>query len=259
MQLRVVKDLPEASVISSLLKKETVVSEEKDGIAVSSNVEKPSCNDDMEILSEERGIAAKAVAVASETVSCSEVTIGGLNSDVAHHESLGKRKVSKCTNTVLGESTLVSDDIQGSSSKKHKKLSALDSVTAASEGKTFSDNISNDKSRYLEMDVPDKNEIQMNTNCALNESAEHMQNISETEEDTGDEVDAIKEKPELKQSSKSSGVEGISGSSDWKPFEKELYLKGVEMYGRNRYRNLSFMLTCPLHDSFFYIYTAFYF
>ena len=258
MQLRVVKDLPETSVISSLQKKETAVSEEKDQIPVSSNVEKSSGNDNMDILSDERGIAAKTVAVASETVSSSEVAAGGLNSDVGHHESLGKRKVSKCTNTVLGDSTLDSDDIQGTSSKKQKKLSALDVVTATSEGKSISDDISNDKNKYLEIGVPDKNELQTNTNCALNESAGHMQNINEIEDDTGDEVDAIKEMPELKHSNKPSGVEGTSSSCEWKPFEKELYLKGIEIYGRNRYRNLSFMLTFALHDSFLYTYTAFY-
>ena len=267
MQLRVVKDLPEGSVISSLQRIETTVSEEKDSIPASSNVEEPSGNDNTDILPDERCIAAKTLAVTSETVFSSEVAAGGLNSDASvmemgHYESLGKRKVSKCTNTVLGDSTLVSDDIQGSSSKKQKKLSALDVVIVTSEGQPVLDNISNDKNKYLEIGIPNKKELQMTTNCALNESAEHMPNkvicpshvsSDETEDNTGDEVDAVKETPGLKQSSKSSGVEGILSSCEWKPFEKELYLKGIEIYGRNRYKDLSFMLTFPLHDSFFYI------
>ncbi|RVW41531.1 Histone-lysine N-methyltransferase EZA1 [Vitis vinifera] len=270
LRLRVVKDLPEGSVISSLQRIETTVSEEKDSIPASSNVEEPSGNDNTDILPDERCIAAKTLAVTSETVFSSEVAAGGLNSDASvmemgHYESLGKRKVSKCTNTVLGDSTLVSDDIQGSSSKKQKKLSALDVVIVTSEGQPVLDNISNDKNKYLEIGIPNKKELQTTTNCALNESAEHMPNkvicpshvsSDETEDNTGDEVDAVKETPGLKQSSKSSGVEGILSSCEWKPFEKELYLKGIEIYGRNSCliaRNLlSGLKTCIEVSSYMY-------
>jgi hypothetical protein len=30
-------------------------------------------------------------------------------------------------------------------------------------------------------------------------------------------------------------VEGVLKKSEWKPIEKELYLKGVEIFGKNRY------------------------
>ena len=41
---------------------------------------------------------------------------------------------------------------------------------------------------------------------------------------------------EFKMSNSMEGiVDGMLSLSDWKPLEKELYLKGVELFGRNRY------------------------
>jgi histone-lysine N-methyltransferase EZH2 len=42
--------------------------------------------------------------------------------------------------------------------------------------------------------------------------------------------------PEPKRSSSvERQVEGVLKKSEWKPIEKELYLKGVEIFGKNRY------------------------
>ncbi|KAJ9678655.1 hypothetical protein PVL29_020743 [Vitis rotundifolia] len=135
------------------------------------------------------------------------------------------------------------------------KSFALDVVIVTNEGQPVLDNISNDKNKYLEIGIPNKKELQTTTNCALNESVEHMPNkviclshvsSDETEDNTGDEVDAVKETPGLKQSSKSSGVEGIL----------KLYLKGIEIYGRNSCliaRNLlSGLKTCIEVSSYMY-------
>ncbi|KAJ9678650.1 hypothetical protein PVL29_020738 [Vitis rotundifolia] len=128
------------------------------------------------------------------------------------------------------------------------KCFVLDVVIVTSEGQPVLDNISNDKNKYLEIGIPNKKELQMTTNCALNESAEHKPNkviclshvsSDESEDNTGDEVDAVKETPGLKQSSKSSGVEGI-----------------LKIYGRNSCliaRNLlSGLKTCIEVSSYMY-------
>jgi histone-lysine N-methyltransferase EZH2 len=39
-------------------------------------------------------------------------------------------------------------------------------------------------------------------------------------------------------------IEEDSSVSDWKPLEIELYLKGIEMFGRNRYG--FFISTCKI-------------
>ncbi|KAJ9678645.1 hypothetical protein PVL29_020733 [Vitis rotundifolia] len=145
------------------------------------------------------------------------------------------------------------------------KSFVLDVVIVTSEGQPVLDNISNDKNKYLEIGIPNKKELQTTTNCALNESVEHKLNkviclshvsSDEIEDNNGDEVDVVKETPGLKQSSKSSGVEGILSSCEWKPFEKELYLKGIEIYGRNSCliaRNLlSGLKTCIEVSSYMY-------
>jgi hypothetical protein len=56
---------------------------------------------------------------------------------------------------------------------------------------------------------------------------------------------AVTNETELKNSlnSMEERVDGILGFSDWKPLEKELYLKGVEMFGRNRYVSFCVLLT----------------
>lgn len=272
MQLRVVKDLPEGSVVTPLQKIKTTVSEEEESIPLSFNVEKPGGNDDKEVLPDERGNATKKLAVTAETVVNSEVATGSLNSEMSvmeidQHESLGKRKVSKCMNTMLEDSTLISDDNLGSSTKKQKKLSALDAVIVASDGKPVVDNIPNDTNKYLETGSSRKNELQITADCALNESAEDMPNTAtcpghvssdKAQDNSRNEVDAVNETHGMKQLSKSSEIEAILSNCEWKPFEKELYLKGIEIYGRNRYMDLSFMLTFfAFHDFFFYTYIAF--
>jgi len=56
---------------------------------------------------------------------------------------------------------------------------------------------------------------------------------------------AVTNETELKNSlnSMEEQGDGILGFSDWKPLEKELYLKGVEMFGRNRYVSFCVHLT----------------
>jgi hypothetical protein len=56
----------------------------------------------------------------------------------------------------------------------------------------------------------------------------------------------VMDETELNQMSNSmeGQIEEDSSVSDWKPLEIELYLKGIEMFGRNRYG--FFISTCKI-------------
>ncbi|KAA8549082.1 hypothetical protein F0562_000766 [Nyssa sinensis] len=168
---------------------------------------------------------------------------------VTHSESTGKRKVPKHTITVPEDSTLISDDVQGSSSKKQKKLSDLNAVTVANEGDLALDCSSNAKSKELEFGVSDKNEFCMTT-------SEHE--IGDTSRDEMEGISNIAEVPVVKHSSNSIGekVKESLRRCEWKPLEKELYLKGIEIFGRNSCliaRNLlSGLKTCIEVSSYMY-------
>uniref|UniRef100_A0A5B7BG87 [histone H3]-lysine(27) N-trimethyltransferase n=1 Tax=Davidia involucrata TaxID=16924 RepID=A0A5B7BG87_DAVIN len=209
LRLRVTKDLREGSDNSAMHMIESKTSEEEGRTPVSPTAEEP----------------------------------------VTHSESTGKRKVPNRTITVPEDSTLVSDDVQGSSTKKQKNLSALDAVTVANEGDLALDCSSNAKSRELESGASDKNEFCMTTN-------EHE--IGDTSRNETKGISHIAEVPVVKQSSNSMGgqVKEVLRRCEWKSLEKELYLKGIEIFGRNSCliaRNLlSGMKTCIEVSSYMY-------
>lgn len=170
---------------------------------------------------------------------------------VAGYESTGKRKVSNQTNTDLGDPTLVSDDLQGSSSKKQKKSSAYESVPLATEDQ---DDISSSKS--VNVGAPNKSDLHMITNNAIIISTQHASDqfsspliVSEdkNEQNITGETHGINKVPILKRTSSSMAgqVKKVLNSCEWKPLEKELYSKGIEIFGRNRYKDLYVVYFVP--------------
>lgn len=149
---------------------------------------------------------------------------GGLNLNVPVVESVGKRKT---VNQSDDDLTMLTDDSQ-SSCKKQKKITDTDEVMAIN--------------RDLNVSACDE-KCDITSEC-LDDSVEHTFNKSMLSGSTcHDEHGLVGDEPkdgmafaEFNESSNfmNEHVEGMQILSEWKPLEKELYLKGVEMFGRNR-------------------------
>lgn len=231
--LRVVKDLLEVSTIYALQRFKGTTSDDRVRTPVSYNAGEPGAHDSMNIIQDERCISGKIISVASEAVCSSEAAalISDMSVSAIDNQSMGKRKVMKHTDIALHNSTLLSDDFQGSS-KKQKKLSALDVEIVSSE-----------VTPALDRTLSDNSESQTTPKYSPKEPSEHREFVSSvssshdrSEENIRDEPKDTREVPELKHSSNPivRRAEELCGS-EWKPIEKELYLKGIEMFGRNRY------------------------
>ncbi|CAK9145221.1 unnamed protein product [Ilex paraguariensis] len=164
---------------------------------------------------------------------------------VPHYENTGKRKFSKDKNTVQEAPMLGSDDLEGFSSKKQKKLSAPNVVTVTTEGSPSLDQSSCAKSKDLEFEAPRENEPCISTEVATGGSSSepHLEEGSCHTSDLGNKIEysmrgetkVTAEVPTLEQSfNLMVGQDKMAlGSCEWKPLEKELYMKGVEIFGRN--------------------------
>ncbi|KAK7269605.1 hypothetical protein RIF29_22338 [Crotalaria pallida] len=166
----------------------------------------------------------------SSTHSPTEVDCHGeLNLNVPVSESMGKRKVTDQSDRALCNSTLSSDDSQNSC-KKPKRISD-DAVTAVNDNSENPNLVTYDESKHII------------TCVTLDKSVEHTQNKLIVSSSTchSDHDKSIRDGPKdvtnqtvLKLSNSiERSVDGMQSPSDWKPLEKELYLKGVEMFGRN--------------------------
>ncbi|KAG6748392.1 hypothetical protein POTOM_048312 [Populus tomentosa] len=224
LQLRVLKDLPEGSVNSPLHRTETATSAEEKKTAAASDAEEPGSVD---LMIDERCISEKEITVISEAVGNLEPASGALNLDISamvihNQEYMRKRKVSQCTDIASDDSSKFPDDTQDFS-KKQKRLLHLD---------VAAEDISSPDCGSTAKKATDQIEFQMTTKKTTNVSFEIAS--SGTEESIGDGSNNVFEVPEPKRSSSvERQVEGVLKKSEWKPIEKELYLKGVEIFGKN--------------------------
>ncbi|KAL9385095.1 hypothetical protein Peur_022105 [Populus x canadensis] len=224
LQLRVLKDLPEGSVNSPLHRTETATSAEEKKTAAASDAEEPSSVD---LMIDERHISEKEINVISEAVGNLEPASGALNLDISamlihNQEYMRKRKVSQCTDIASDDSSKFPEDTQDFS-KKQKRLLHLD---------VAAEDISSPDCGSTAKKATDQIEFQMTTKKTTDVSFEIAS--SGTEENIGDGSKDVFEVPEPKQSSSlERQVEGVLKKSEWKPIEKELYLKGVEIFGKN--------------------------
>nr|XP_043622022.1 histone-lysine N-methyltransferase EZA1 [Erigeron canadensis] len=125
----------------------------------------------------------------------------------------GKCKVSEQTTTMFEEPKQVTDDQQQSSSKKQKTLSIPDTASMTIKDAHGSDEKSIDKNMEIDVTMPD---VQTLTNDeATSSGVPYSSCVS---------ANVIGNRTK---------DEGPPINSEWKPLEKELYMKGLEIFGRN--------------------------
>ncbi|KAL5863040.1 hypothetical protein ACOSQ3_000554 [Xanthoceras sorbifolium] len=231
LQLRAYQDVLGGSTINSSHR----MKDAKEGTAIPHEAEEPGRDIGPDLVLDERGNSGKVPLVTSKAVCVSEVSTGAPNTDTSSMQSLGKRKVLQQSNLALNELILVPYDIQHSS-KKQKKLLPLDVISASNDDIPSPDA----KSRH-HVGASNEPDLPRTTKDSLSESIECMSekfvgsaNVSDDrfEHNIRDRSEDVKK--ELNQSSfKGKLLEEVFSSSEWKPIEKELYLKGVEIFGRN--------------------------
>ncbi|WJX19838.1 [histone H3]-lysine(4) N-trimethyltransferase [Trifolium repens] len=206
LQLKVVKSWSKDSTPGSFRKTTSV--EATDGILAPSSSEEPGNQ--------------------STTLPTRVDCHGYLNLNDPVSDSLGKRKVTNQSDTAQCDSRLTPDS--QNSCKKLKRIS--DVVTVVS-----------DNSKNLNLGECDENKP-INTCEILDKSVEPTSDkpiapssTCHDENDKGvvDGSKAVTNETELKNSLSpmEEQIDGMLGFSYWKPLEKDLYLKGVEMFGRN--------------------------
>ncbi|KAL0418913.1 UNVERIFIED_CONTAM: Histone-lysine N-methyltransferase EZA1 [Sesamum radiatum] len=120
-------------------------------------------------------------------------------------ESKGKHRIYESTGSLAKTSKVASDDLL-SSSNKRLKLGVQDSL----------DHSTTTVDQFPEMGPPDEHELQMSTSTPVHAFYKHN-------------VDALREACNTIGNS----IKAPHRRSEWKTFEKDLYLKGLEIFGRN--------------------------
>lgn len=213
-QLKVVKNVTEDSTSGSDQNKRTTITEEADVKLAPSIIEEPS---------------NQSIIPFQTEVDCH----GSLNLNVPISVSVEKWKVPNQSDTALRDSSLPPDDSQHS----YKKLKTIsdDVVTANSDSsKNINFGACDESIHTITSGLLDKS-VKDNSNKLIDSSSTCCSD--EQDKSIGDGPKDPTNKTEFKKLSNSmeGKVDGMLRVSDWKPLEKELYLKGVEMFGRNRY------------------------
>ncbi|KAI3993399.1 hypothetical protein MKX01_010142 [Papaver californicum] len=226
---------------------------EKDGILLSSKSGSDLGNVRTDTKPDERISDGKraAASISLDTTLISKLAIGASTNvesllGIPPNDNLNKRKVLKDVTITLGGSTMCSDKLQHAS-KKLKKLSISDVTYVAIEDQRNSGSVSSADSMRSYSGSLDENEKKKHvhvsrlsselTGCSTTNYVvsgtvaigEKDANVRESLENINMHVDL------LNQSSNSleSKAEGSSSGCVWKPIEKELYLKGLEIFGKN--------------------------
>ncbi|XP_022728204.1 histone-lysine N-methyltransferase EZA1-like isoform X2 [Durio zibethinus] len=226
--LRAVKDVPEGSVGNALHGDKTTNLKEKDQ-AASSDAKEPNTNVGTDLMQDERGISEEASPVTLEVICGSEGAGEAQNLEISlpidNRESSGKHKASQERNRPSDDSVHCSDGSQDAASKKQKRELAMDVAAESSEA------IPNKSTKSSYVGALNETEAHITDKNTQNESNEQgletftrpaSASCDKTEDNIGNGSKGVAEMPEYKWS-----------SSEWKPIERELYLKGVEMFGRN--------------------------
>ncbi|KAI8522579.1 hypothetical protein RHMOL_Rhmol13G0007700 [Rhododendron molle] len=196
LRLKVVKDSPEGSAVKSLCIIESRSSDEEERSPLS-----PSADD---------------------------------TRDEVMDYGMGMHKDPKHAIEVPENLTLVSDDDQGSC-KKQKLLSTHNEVTLACDGIPTVDSGSSEEAGDIQIGVPDNNELLKATIAEDKSSCSLGQESEDCARHEAKGICHIAEAPVFKEASNSTKgqVQGVLSNSEWQPLEKELYLKGIEIFGRN--------------------------
>ncbi|KAL2935203.1 Histone-lysine N-methyltransferase EZA1, partial [Bienertia sinuspersici] len=158
---------------------------------------------------------------------------------IAQHENVAKRKIDG-KNSVLDGSESLGNSIQN----KSLKIQAIEPTTTVDEtvsaGAISSAKIkkkSIEACQYMGSQVTCKHPLEVHTAKVINDFSSQRTANPQACEIVGGEVHGNNIRLELNQPTVSLGGQTISlsSSSEWKPLEKDLYLKGLEIFGRNRY------------------------
>ncbi|TYH95970.1 hypothetical protein ES332_A12G144600v1 [Gossypium tomentosum] len=232
LRLRAVKDVAEGSGVNALHGMKTTL-EEKDKVA-SSDAKEQKTNVDADLMQDERGISEEEGPVTLEGINDSEGAGKALTSvmssiPIDNHENSGKRKASQESYRPLDDLLHCSDSRQDSLCKKQKTLLVFDVATESSEAIPSHASAQSSRSRNYQVCTLHENETQITAKNNQNESGERgletstcSASASKTKDNTRNGAKDVLKVPESKWS-----------SSEWKPIERELYLKGVEIFGRN--------------------------
>jgi len=210
-QLKEVKGVSENATSGSDQNKRTTTMEEADRILAPSTIEEPG----------------HSTTPFPTEVDCH----GSLNLNVPISVSVEKRKVTDLSDTALCDSILPPDGSQNS----NKKLKTISDDVITVNSDSSNNLLGADESKHtITCAILDKS-FKHNSNKLIDSSS--TCHTDEQDKSIGDGPKDPTNKTEFKKlsSSMEGKVDGMPGLSDWKPLEKELYLKGVEMFGRNRY------------------------
>lgn len=218
-KLNEVKGVSTDATSGSDQNKRTTTMEEADGILAPSTIEEPG---------------NQSTAPFGTEVDCH----GSLNLNVPISLSVEKRKVTNLSDTALCDSTTPPDGSQNSN-KKLKTISN-DVITVNSDSSNNLLGACDESKHTITCVILDKSD-KHNSNKLIDPS--RTCDTDEQDKSIGDGPKDPTSKIEFKLPSSMEGkVDAMPGLSDWKPLEKELYLKGVEMFGRNRYGAFLFLL-----------------
>ncbi|XP_014514285.1 histone-lysine N-methyltransferase EZA1 isoform X4 [Vigna radiata var. radiata] len=211
LQLNEVKVVSEDATSGSDQNKRTTTMEEADGISAPSTIEEPG---------------NQSTSPFPTEVDCHR----SLNLNVPISVSVEKRKVTNVSDTALCDSTPPPDGSQNSN-KKLKTISD-DVITVNSDSSNNLLGACDESKHTITCAILDKS-VKHNSNKLIDSSS--TCDTDEQDKSIGDGPKDPTNKTEFKKlsSSMEGKVDGMPGLSDWKPLEKELYLKGVEMFGRN--------------------------
>lgn len=201
------------------------------------------------VIQDERSLTGKLLSSTSKDISVSEVTVG-MNSDTSIATAINpgtgaKQKAveHQIKDSVSNDPELISNKFQDC--KKQKMLSAMDVANASTDTIPEFSRITSIKCSHEDIHELQKNEFRRNaiTLGEANEQAKEKtspsdiglscDNLKDTGRSNTVEVTELSTS-KLSAETVSEPVEETSGSSEWKLMEKELYMKGIEIFGRNR-------------------------
>ncbi|XP_019105362.1 histone-lysine N-methyltransferase EZA1 isoform X3 [Beta vulgaris subsp. vulgaris] len=186
-------------------------------------------NKDSKVLSIEENVSSDDVSIGCSLESATgEDYFGSASTVVAipRDTNVAKRKIADDNDRELEDSL----------DKKMRKIQAIDSSTAA--GESVSSKIrklSIEAGQSLDYQLTCKLPIEGNTTSISNDISSQKTSSSQANDAVRGEVNDINRRLQLKQPDISFGGQRkkLSGSCEWKPLEKDLYVKGLEIFGRN--------------------------
>lgn len=198
----------------------------------SESEDKKPCSDHCYLLEREHDVLERENRHYS--VSTFEDNVGSDDACIIHSSGFaaGKRK----STDVIDKDLDGIDSFNDSLDKKQKKIpgveSAIISGIAVSSAKTGNLNVK--PCDEMDTQLTDKHSVKGLAASASTDSSSSKISDSQTIDIVRDEVRDINKRLELKQATTSlRGQRTLSSSCEWKPLEKDLYVKGLEIFGRN--------------------------